>query len=200
MTNVRCPTSILVNNPKTSHVDGEEEQNVNSGSAPSAAQISCQEEGGEEEQGEEKMCDEGQEVEKEEELCEVTPEEEEVKVEWPTGVPQASDKDLAKLSHTEGVGVHSFCVCLPLPLIVITSGGINLSFGSISRHLFKIFPSFHPSLIPCICPSFLSLLPPFFTVHYTVSVPHSDPHPFVFAGTLPQKILHVPLVRSSSTS
>ncbi|AWP19694.1 putative consortin-like [Scophthalmus maximus] len=91
-----------VNNPKTSHVDGEEEQNVNSGSAPSAAQISCQEEGGEEEQGEEKMCDEGQEVEKEEELCEVTPEEEEVKVEWPTGVPQASDKDLAKLSHTEG--------------------------------------------------------------------------------------------------
>ncbi|KAF0023139.1 hypothetical protein F2P81_023769 [Scophthalmus maximus] len=62
--------STTVNNPKTSHVDGEEEQNVNSGSAPSAAQISCQEEGGEEEQGEEKMCDEGQEVEKEEELCE----------------------------------------------------------------------------------------------------------------------------------
>ncbi|KAF7659273.1 hypothetical protein LDENG_00000510 [Lucifuga dentata] len=33
---------------------------------------------------------------------EETPEEEEVKVEWPTGVPQASDKDLAKLSNTEG--------------------------------------------------------------------------------------------------
>ncbi|XP_062293764.1 consortin, connexin sorting protein b [Scomber scombrus] len=42
-------------------------------------------------------------VEEEEgEPCEETPEEEEVKVEWPTGVPQASDKDLAKLSHSEG--------------------------------------------------------------------------------------------------
>lgn len=51
------------------------------------------------------MYEEGQEVEEEEEEpCEETPEEEEVKVEWPTGVPQASDKDLAKLSHTEGVG------------------------------------------------------------------------------------------------
>lgn len=38
----------------------------------------------------------------EEETCEETPEEEEVKVEWPTGVTQASDKDLAKLSSTEG--------------------------------------------------------------------------------------------------
>ncbi|XP_056873656.1 consortin, connexin sorting protein b isoform X1 [Takifugu flavidus] len=46
----------------------------------------------EEEAGEEQMCKEGQE----------TPEEEEVEVEWPTGVPQASDKDLAKLSVKEG--------------------------------------------------------------------------------------------------
>lgn len=54
---------------------------------------------------EEETYEEGQEVE-EEEPCDETPEEEEVKVEWPTGVPQASDKDLAKLSNTEGVGIH----------------------------------------------------------------------------------------------
>ncbi|XP_024146888.1 consortin, connexin sorting protein b isoform X1 [Oryzias melastigma] len=48
--------------------------------------------------------EEGREVEEEqvEEQCEETPEEEEVKVEWPTGVPQASEKELAKLSHKEG--------------------------------------------------------------------------------------------------
>lgn len=65
-------------------------------------------EGGEKEGGgeEEETYEEGEEVEEEEEPCEGTPEEEEVKVEWPTGVPQASDKDLAKLSHTEGVGIH----------------------------------------------------------------------------------------------
>lgn len=71
--------------------------------------------GGEEEaEGEEEgeTYEEGQEVEVEEEaeaelgLCEESPEEEEVKVEWPTGVPQASDKDLAKLSNTEGVGTR----------------------------------------------------------------------------------------------
>ena len=33
-----------------------------------------------------------------------------MKVEWPTGVPQASDKDLAKLSNTEGVRTHFICV------------------------------------------------------------------------------------------
>lgn len=52
-----------------------------------------EEEEEEQEAGEEQMCKEGQE----------TPEEEEVEVEWPTGVPQASDKDLAKLSVKEGV-------------------------------------------------------------------------------------------------
>lgn len=46
--------------------------------------------------------EEGQGADEEEGTCEETPEEEEVKVEWPTGVPQASDKDLAKLSSTEG--------------------------------------------------------------------------------------------------
>ena len=57
------------------------------------------------EEGEAEQEDEGgQEVDEGEEPCDETPEEE-VKVEWPTGVPQASDKDLAKLSHTEGVGI-----------------------------------------------------------------------------------------------
>nr|XP_020472650.1 consortin-like isoform X3 [Monopterus albus] len=64
---------------------------------------SCHDKGNQEEaeEGDKDTYEEGQEVE-EEEPCEETPEEEEVKVEWPTGVPQASDKDLAKLSNTEG--------------------------------------------------------------------------------------------------
>lgn len=45
----------------------------------------------------EEMFEEGLEVEEE-----TTPEEEELRVEWPTGVPQASEKDLAKLSTKEG--------------------------------------------------------------------------------------------------
>ncbi|KAM9704687.1 consortin, connexin sorting protein b [Menidia menidia] len=55
-----------------------------------------------EEDGRKDTCEEVQEVEEVEEegQCEETPEEE-LKVEWPTGVTQASDKDLAKLSHTE---------------------------------------------------------------------------------------------------
>lgn len=43
------------------------------------------------------MFEEGLEVEEE-----TTPEEEELRVEWPTGVPQASEKDLAKLSTKMG--------------------------------------------------------------------------------------------------
>ncbi|CAN9507804.1 unnamed protein product [Ophioblennius macclurei] len=66
-------------------------------------QTGCKEEEEEEGGGEQEVYEEGQEVEEEEEEdqehCEETPEEEEVKVEWPTGVPQASDKDLAKLSN-----------------------------------------------------------------------------------------------------
>ncbi|XP_055021402.1 consortin-like [Boleophthalmus pectinirostris] len=45
----------------------------------------------------EEAFEEGQEVEEE-----TTPEEEDLRVEWPTGVPQASEKDLAKLSTKEG--------------------------------------------------------------------------------------------------
>ncbi|PWA27537.1 hypothetical protein CCH79_00000249 [Gambusia affinis] len=72
----------------------------------------------EERQDEEEALEEGQEVEAEEQEVEPeeqevepeehavhgedTPEEEEVKVEWPAGVAQASDKDLAKLSIAEG--------------------------------------------------------------------------------------------------
>ncbi|XP_054900402.1 consortin, connexin sorting protein b isoform X2 [Poeciliopsis prolifica] len=61
-------------------------------------------------EGEEEL-EEGQEVEAEEREVEAeehaaqgedTPEEEEVKVEWPAGVAQASDKVLAKLSIAEG--------------------------------------------------------------------------------------------------
>nr|XP_019947303.1 PREDICTED: consortin-like [Paralichthys olivaceus] len=94
-----------VDNAETSHKDGEQEQNVNSGSVPTSPQTGREEGGGEEDGEEDKeMYEEGQEVEEEEEgPCAETPEEdEEVKVEWPTGVPQASDKDLAKLSHAEG--------------------------------------------------------------------------------------------------
>lgn len=94
---------VPVNKPETTHVDEEQEQGMNSESELPAPQ-----EGGEEEREEEQeeTYEEGQEVEEEEEQCEETPEDEEVNVEWPTGVPQASDKDLAKLSHTEGVGIH----------------------------------------------------------------------------------------------
>ncbi|KAM9798353.1 consortin, connexin sorting protein b [Neosynchiropus ocellatus] len=62
--------------------------------------LSLQDEG-QEVNDEGETYEEGHEV-GEEEVCEETPEEEDVKVEWPTGVPQASEKDLAKLSTTEG--------------------------------------------------------------------------------------------------
>lgn len=39
-------------------------------------------------------------------------EEEQGKLEWPAGVAQASDRDLAKLSHKEGVGSRS-SLCRP---------------------------------------------------------------------------------------
>lgn len=55
--------------------------------------------------------------EEEEKPCEETPEQE-VKVEWPSGVPQASVKDLARLSHADGVGKHLHSL-----LIFITGGG-----------------------------------------------------------------------------
>ncbi|XP_029281803.1 consortin, connexin sorting protein b [Cottoperca gobio] len=96
------PCHDKVNKPETTHQDEEREQSMNSDSELPLPQTGHQEGGEEEEREEEELYEEGQEVEEEEEEpCEETPEEE-VKVEWPTGVPQASDKDLAKLSHTEG--------------------------------------------------------------------------------------------------
>ncbi|KAK9531089.1 hypothetical protein VZT92_010538 [Zoarces viviparus] len=98
------PCHDEVNKAETTGQDEEQEQSMN---PELPAPQTGQQEGGEEEreeeeeEEEEETCEEGQEVEEEEEPCEETPEEE-VKVEWPTGVPQASDKDLAKLSHTEG--------------------------------------------------------------------------------------------------
>ncbi|XP_074471949.1 consortin, connexin sorting protein b [Sebastes fasciatus] len=101
------PCHDEVNRPETTHQDEEQERSMNPESGLPLPQTGHHEGGeGEEEEREEEeegeMYEEGQEVEaEEEELCEETPEEE-VKVEWPTGVPQASDKDLAKLSNTEG--------------------------------------------------------------------------------------------------
>lgn len=90
-----------VTKPETTHQDEEEEQSMSSESELSLPQTGHQQEDEEEDGEEEQAYEEGQEVEEEAEPCEETPEEE-VKVEWPTGVPQASDKDLAKLSHSEG--------------------------------------------------------------------------------------------------
>lgn len=109
MISVLCPPYVSVSNPETTHQDEEEEQIMSSESEPSSPQTDHWEEGEEEDGEEEKTLEEGQEAEEEGEPCEETPEEEEVKVEWPTGVPQASDKDLAKLSHSEGVRIHFVC-------------------------------------------------------------------------------------------
>uniref|UniRef100_A0A8C3AIS8 Consortin C-terminal domain-containing protein n=1 Tax=Cyclopterus lumpus TaxID=8103 RepID=A0A8C3AIS8_CYCLU len=109
--NIICEEKPSFNETETTHQDEEQKQSVDP-ELPTPQ--TCHQEGGEEEEEEEEereeeeeeeTCEEGQEVEEEEEPCEETPEEE-VKVEWPTGVPQASDKDLDKLSHTEGVGKH----------------------------------------------------------------------------------------------
>ncbi|XP_035535228.1 consortin, connexin sorting protein b isoform X1 [Morone saxatilis] len=95
------PCHDKVNSPET-HQDEEQEQSTESSESEQTGHREGGEDEEEEEEGaEEETYEEGQEVEEEEEPCGETPEEE-VKVEWPTGVPQASDKDLAKLSHTEG--------------------------------------------------------------------------------------------------
>ncbi|KAM4633767.1 consortin, connexin sorting protein b [Polymixia lowei] len=73
--------SIATQQGEEEEEEEEEEQSLSTGSEPSPRHTGRQE--------------------GEEELCEETPEEE-VKVEWPAGVPQASAKDLVKLSHTEG--------------------------------------------------------------------------------------------------
>ncbi|XP_034017868.1 consortin, connexin sorting protein b [Thalassophryne amazonica] len=87
-----------INTPKTSHLVEKGESETAELLSPHTGNTKGGEE--EEEAGDEEMHEEGQEVE-EEEQCEEMPEDE-VKVEFPAGVPQASDKDLAKLSHTDG--------------------------------------------------------------------------------------------------
>uniref|UniRef100_A0A3P9GYA3 Consortin, connexin sorting protein b n=1 Tax=Oryzias latipes TaxID=8090 RepID=A0A3P9GYA3_ORYLA len=83
----------------TAHCDEEQEHSLSSEPEPCSEQTArWQEDRGA------GAYEEGREVEEEqvEEQCEETPEEEEVKVEWPAGVPQASEKELVKLSHKEG--------------------------------------------------------------------------------------------------
>lgn len=82
------------------------------------------------EAGEEEVYEEGREVEEEEPFEEEEEEveerveevegdededEDEGKLEWPAGVAQASDRDLAKLSHKEGVGTS-------LPALFFSTG------------------------------------------------------------------------------
>uniref|UniRef100_A0A4W5JU91 Consortin C-terminal domain-containing protein n=1 Tax=Hucho hucho TaxID=62062 RepID=A0A4W5JU91_9TELE len=86
---------VRVNNPvRTSEEDVKE--TTSTGAVPDMAE----EEGGEEEgeRGKEELEEEGQGVD-EEEVFEESPEEEVQVVEWPAGVPQASAKDLDKLSQ-----------------------------------------------------------------------------------------------------
>ncbi|KAK6297661.1 hypothetical protein J4Q44_G00322440 [Coregonus suidteri] len=87
---------VRVNNPvRQSEEDVEQ-------TTSSAVPDMAEEEGGEEEgeRGKEEMAEEGQGVD-EEEVFEESPEEEVQVVEWPAGVPQASAKDLVKLSQVE---------------------------------------------------------------------------------------------------
>lgn len=90
---------------------GQRQRDAIDGPVPSVTE---EEEDGE---AEKEMYEEGQEVE-EDEPCVGTPEEEEVNVEWPAGVPQASDKDLAKLSNTEEVRVP---LCSVVTRLIITN-------------------------------------------------------------------------------
>ncbi|XP_069014774.1 consortin, connexin sorting protein b [Embiotoca jacksoni] len=85
------------NTPET-HGDEEKEKSTTSESELPSPPTEEEDGGG----GGEGTYEEGQEVEEEEEQCGETLEEEEVKVEWPTGVTQASENDLDKLSHTDG--------------------------------------------------------------------------------------------------
>uniref|UniRef100_A0A667Z308 Uncharacterized protein n=1 Tax=Myripristis murdjan TaxID=586833 RepID=A0A667Z308_9TELE len=143
-----CLSHIPDNKPETTHQDeGEAEQSVNAEPEQLPPHTDHQGQGEEEEGGEEETYEEGQEVgeeeEEEEDLCEETPEEEEVKVEWPTGVPQASAKDLYFRNHKEAyyicalslsvhnadeVGGDSCLILLLLCLVtvVISIGGTAL--------------------------------------------------------------------------
>lgn len=90
---------------------------------PEAPQVGA---GNDERKGaqDEEMYEEGREVaeeesfEEEDRMGEVEREEDEEedegKLEWPAGVAQASERDLVKLSHKEGVGTISSCSLLML--------------------------------------------------------------------------------------
>ncbi|KAM9553916.1 uncharacterized protein ACWYII_035400 [Salvelinus alpinus] len=87
---------VRVNNPvRQSEEDVKE--TTSTGAVPDMAE---EEGGGEGERGKEELEKEGQGVD-EEEVFEESPEEEVQVVEWPAGVPQASAKDLDKLSQVE---------------------------------------------------------------------------------------------------
>lgn len=127
----------------------------------------------EEEDGGEETYEEGQEVEEEgeeEERCEETPEEEDVKVEWPTGVPQASDKDLAKLSHKDGVRVNLCWAFYLSSHLLLEKTNDCMDYRNIfasnantvqkrEECYFFIIPCTLQSSAVCICfPSFLSVV------------------------------------------
>lgn len=130
-----CLSHMPAKSLGTTHQDEETDPSTKGSNAElTGHQDGCKEE--KEEGGEEDDYEGGHGVYEEEETCEETPEDEEVKVEWPTGVTQASDKDLAKLSSTEGVGTHRVSaalshVCLMSPLIFTTREGETISDFSI---------------------------------------------------------------------
>ncbi|XP_043962697.1 consortin, connexin sorting protein b isoform X2 [Gambusia affinis] len=113
----------------------------------------------EERQDEEEALKKGQEVEAEEQEVEPeeqevepeehaahgedTPEEEEVKVEWPAGVAQASDKDLAKLSIAEG----SVSASLSSPSCSLVNWKPQTVLTFVSPHTHECFPWFPCELI-----------------------------------------------------
>ena len=134
----------------------EDEEEVREG----AAEITSHEPDQEREEGEEVGEEEEEGEEGEEEECEEPGEEspeEEVLLEWPAGVPQASVKDLAKLSYEEGVRntmrmtVTSVFLSLSVSLL---SPVLSLSLFSL---LFSLSPSIPFSL--CFSPLVFCLFP-----------------------------------------
>jgi hypothetical protein len=83
--------------------------------------------------GVDEMEAEGQEVD-EEEVFEESPEEEVQVVEWPAGVPQASAKDLVKLSHVEEV--RNSLMFISLFSVFFVSLSFSLS-SCVSRSLYR---------------------------------------------------------------
>lgn len=103
LSNTSLVFAVRVNNP----VRQSEEDVKKTTSTVAVPAMAEEEEGGEEEgeQGKEELEEEGQGMD-EEEVFEESPEEEVQVVEWPAGVPQASAKDLDKLSQVEEVRKH----------------------------------------------------------------------------------------------